>query len=305
MNVLCVGQCVADIVTKPVDGMPANGQAVSVDMLELLSGGCAANTAAVLAKLGADTRLISVLGQDALAEAALADLRAAGVRVDDVIRDPVAKTPAAIVLIQSNGERSFLYREGSNGLLTGQHVSDGLLRSSGIVHVGGGIKMTGLDLGELARRAKSFGCITSLDTDWDIYGNWMRKLEGALPHLDYLMTNEDEAAMLTGRKPPRDAALELQARGAKVVIVKRGERGVLVAVAGDVTEFPGYAVEVVDTTCAGDSFAAGMLFGMSRGLPLEESIRLGNACGALCVTAISHRGIMSWDQVRRFVEGGS
>jgi sugar/nucleoside kinase (ribokinase family) len=67
-------------------------------------------------------------------------------------------------------------------------------------------------------------------------------------------------------------------------------------------DFPAYKVAVRDTTCAGDSFAAGFLRGISAGLPLEESVRLGNAAGALCTTQISHRGIASFGDVARLLE---
>jgi sugar/nucleoside kinase (ribokinase family) len=69
-----------------------------------------------------------------------------------------------------------------------------------------------------------------------------------------------------------------------------------------VAEYPAYRVKTVDTTCAGDAFVAGFLFGVVSGRPLDEAVRLGNAAGALCTTQISHRGITSLDDVRRLIE---
>ena len=60
---------------------------------------------------------------------------------------------------------------------------------------------------------------------------------------------------------------------------------------------------MLDTTCAGDSFAAGFLLGISRGLPLEQSVRLGNAAGGLCTTQISHRGITWLEDACRQLNG--
>ena len=97
MAVLCVGQAVADIVVRPVSRLPVSGRADLVEELDLLSGGCAANTAAVLAKLGVETRLAAVIGQDILGDAVLADLKAAGVRLDAVVREATAPTTAALV----------------------------------------------------------------------------------------------------------------------------------------------------------------------------------------------------------------
>ena len=78
MSILCIGQLVADIVVRPVARLPVSGRTDLVEDLQLLSGGCAANTAAVLAKLGADTRLAALIGRDGLGDAVLADLKAAG-----------------------------------------------------------------------------------------------------------------------------------------------------------------------------------------------------------------------------------
>jgi len=303
--VLCVGQLVADIVVRPAGRLPVPGRTELVKQLELLAGGCAANTAAVLAKLGAKVRLAGLIGQDALGDAVLADLGACGVGLDKVTRNPKAPTSAAIVLVSDNGERSFFYRNGGNELLANTHVTDAMLKAATFVHVGGALKLLNLDLAELMRRAKSFGCTTSLDTDWDVHGNWMRRLGTALPRIDYLMTNEEEAASLTGQEAPAVAAGDLLARGPQAVVIKRGKQGALLATRRGISEHPAYRVEVQDTTCAGDAFAAGFLLGMSRRRPLDESLLLANAAGALCTTQLSHRGVTSLDALWRLIKSPS
>jgi sugar/nucleoside kinase (ribokinase family) len=302
LSILCIGQLVADIVVRPAGKLPVPGRTNLVEELELLAGGCAANTAAVLAKLGAEVRLAGLIGQDALGNAVLADLEASGVGLETVTRNARAPTSAAVVLVSNNGERSFFYRNGGNELLANCHVPDAVLKAASLVHIGGALKLLNLDLTELMDRAKSFGCTTCLDTDWDVHGNWMRRLQGALPRIDYLMTNEEEAASLTGREAPEVAALDLVSRGPQAVVVKRGEQGALLATLRGITAFPAFRVEVQDTTCAGDSFAAGLLFGISQGWPLEESLMLANAAGALCTTQLSHRGITSLKDLRRLMK---
>jgi sugar/nucleoside kinase (ribokinase family) len=302
MGILCVGQLVADVVLRPVEKLPYPGRTEPVQELDLLSGGCAANTAAVLAKLGVETSLVALVGRDSFGDAALADQRKAGVNVDAVRREAEWPTSVAIVLVDGAGQRSFYYRAGGCEQLANRHVADDVLKAARIVHLGGAMKMLKLDLAELMSRAKSFGCITSLDTDWDIYGNWMSKLEAALPKIDTLITNEEEAVMLAGKDDPGEAARELLTYGPKAVAIKRGERGAMLATKEGVSDFPAYRVDVLDTTCAGDAFAAGFLLGVSLGRPLEESVRLGNAAGALCTTRVSHRGVTSLEAVRRLIE---
>jgi sugar/nucleoside kinase (ribokinase family) len=305
MSILCIGQVVADIVVRPVDGLPAPGQTDPVQELQLLSGGCAANTAAVLSKMGAMAQIVAVVGREPLSDAVLADLRAAGVLLDAVVRDDVTHTSAAIVLIGGTGERSFFYRNGGNELLANRHISDDVLKTARIVHIGGALKLTNLDLAELMRRAKSFGCATSLDTDWDVNGNWMRRIEHAMSYIDYFLTNQEEAAMLTGKDDFRESAGNLLARGPKAVVIKRGACGSLLATRDGMTEFPAYRVPVFDTTCAGDSFVAGFLYGVRNGRSLDDSVRLGNAAGALCTTQISHRAITSMKDVLGLMNGST
>jgi sugar/nucleoside kinase (ribokinase family) len=176
------------------------------------------------------------------------------------------------------------------------------LKAAGLVHIGGALKLMSLDLAELMGRAKALGGTTSLDTDWDPRGNWMRRLQDALPKIDYLLTNQEEAAMLTGEEAPREAAQALLARGSPAVVVKRGEQGALLATRAGVTEWPAHRVEVRDTTCAGDAFVAGFLLGVSRGWGLAEAMRLANAAGALCTTQISHRAITCLEQILGLVK---
>jgi sugar/nucleoside kinase (ribokinase family) len=301
-SILCIGQLVADIVVRPVGNLPVPGRTELVEDLQLLAGGCAANTAAVLAKLGAKVRLAGMIGQDALGNAVLAELETTGVCLKAVRRTAGAPTSAAIVLVSDNGERSFYYRNGGNELLANNHVADSVLKTASLVHVGGALKLLSLDLAELMSRAKSFGCTTSLDTDWDVHGNWMRKIHGALPRIDYLMTNEEEAAKLTGKEAPAAAARDLLARGPQAVAIKRGQHGAMLATRSGITELPAYRVEVRDTTCAGDSFAAGFLLGISRGWPLDESLMLANAAGALCTTQLSHLGITSLEDLWQLIK---
>jgi sugar/nucleoside kinase (ribokinase family) len=294
---LCIGQIVADIVVRPVDGLPAGGTTVGVQQLQVVAGGCAANTACVLAKLGSPTALAGLVGQDSIATAILADIASCGVDVSHVAHSQSTPTSAVIVAVASDGQRSFLYRNGGNEALGPGHVPDSLLAQARHVHIGGGLKLLSLDLGEVFARARKAGCTTSLDTDWDSNGNWRRRLEPAMEHLDYLFTNEEEGAMLTGRHDAGNIARALLDGGARAVVVKRGAKGSLLLTADGPREFDPYEVRVVDTTCAGDTFVAGFLHALGAGWDLDRCMHLGNAAGALCTTAISHLAVTSLDAV--------
>jgi len=279
--VLCVGQLVADIVARPVDSLPHPGRTDLVESLQLIAGGSAANTAGVLAKFGVDASVAGLVGKDALGDAVLADLVALGVNVTRVLRSSDVPTSAVIVVVDSSGERSFIYRIGGNERLSNEHIADSAFDEAEWAQVGGAMKLVRLDLGSLMCRAKRAGCVTSLDTDWDASGQWLSRLDGALEHVDYLMTNEEEGSMLAGVEDPLEAGGFLLARGPRAVIIKRGRSGCTLVMGTGCVDYPTHPVDVVDTTCAGDSFAAGFICGISRGPGIEGAVRLANAAGAL------------------------
>lgn len=301
MSVLCVGQIVADIVVRPVNNLPAPGTMDLVEDLQLVTGGCAANTASVLAKLGVKTAIAGAVGSDSLGEAMVANLAGFGVDVSHVVHDESSATSAVVVVVDSSGERSFLYRQGSNEKLRVEWIKDEALRAANHLHIGGGMKLHNLDLAELLSRAKAAGCTTSFDTDWDASGRWLAILEGALTNVDYLLTNEEEGGMMTGLKGAEEIGKSLLKNGPKVVVVKRGENGSVVVTNEFVKTVAPFRVNVLDTTCAGDSFAAGFVYGMSHGWDIDETMKFANAVGAICTTKISHLGITSFDDTVAFI----
>lgn len=299
MSILCIGQLVADVVVRPVDAFPSPGQAAGIDELKLLAGGCASNTACVLAKLGVNTSIGGLVGRDSMGDVVLSDVASCGVDISTVQRDGTVPTSAVIVLVGKDGERSFLYREGANEKLTAEMVSDDILHKVDFVHMGGAMKLYNFDLAGFLTRAKALNRTVSLDTDWDVSGKW--SLKDCLSKVDYLLTNEEEGKRITGKTTAVEIGQALLAGGPKAVIVKRGPLGSVAITADKVEEFPGFKVDAIDTTCAGDSFAAGFLYGLMNGWDIPKAVRFGNATGALCTTQISHLGIPSLVAVEDFL----
>jgi len=297
MSILCVGQLVADIVVRSVDRLPAAGRADLVDQIEIIAGGCAANTASVLAKLGAPTTVGGLIGMDRFGDTIVADLNESGIR-----RNAQTRTTAVVVLVDNAGERSFLYREGGNEAFTSDMVDDSALALATIMHIGGVMKLTSLDTLDLLSRARRAGCSTSLDTDWDVHGSWSTRLAPLLPFVDYLMTNEEEGAMVTGQSEPECIGQALLKSGPKVVVVKCGATGSVLITRDGAQRYATHPVAVQDTTCAGDSFAGGFLMGCYEGWDLDRCMRLASAAGALCTTDISHRAIHNRHQVEKLYE---
>jgi sugar/nucleoside kinase (ribokinase family) len=305
-EVTCLGILVADLVGKPVDEYPARGKLVLVDQLELHSGGCAANTGVALAKIGISVGVIGKVGNDGLGDFMINVLERNGVDARGVVRDPNVGTSGTMVMVHSDGERSFIHYIGANACLTEEDVDFSLLEDTKILHVAGSFLMPGLDgepTANVLRKAKERGMITTLDTAWDSKGRWMSLLRPCLQYVDYAVPSIEEARMVTGKQDPADVAKVLMDHGVKVVALKMGEEGCYIRSADQEIRIPKYNVEAVDALGAGDCFAAGFLTGIVKGWDLEKTGRFANAVGAMCVMALgATTGVKSLEETLEFME---
>ena len=288
-DILCLGIMVADVVALPVNGMPPRGTLASVERMELHTGGCAVNTGVSLAKLGMRTAVMGKVGQDGFGDFVVKVLQGHGIDTTGVVRDAEHNTSATMVMVDAEGERTFIHYVGANGAIREADISEALIGRARILHVAGHNLMPGFDGGSCARvleRARRLGVTTSLDTAWDTSGRWLKLIEPCLPHLDLIVPSFEEARQIAGRENPADVAAFFLDYGIGTVALKMGSQGCYVATRERALALPVYPVKAVDATGAGDAFAGGFLAGTAMGWDLERTARLGNAVGALCVTAV-------------------
>ena len=149
------------------------------------------------------------------------------------------------------------------------------------------------------------GKVTVLDTAWDSKGRWMQVLKPCMPYIDVFMPSIDEAIELAGGETdPVKIADYFFSLGVSKVVIKLGSKGCYLreTIDADGIIIPCFKVQAVDTTGAGDSFCAGFLTGMAKGLSFEECGKFANAVGAHCVQAMgASTGILSYDEIRSFI----
>ena len=284
-DVVCLGILVADAIARPVPPVAPRGALALVDEISLHGGGCALNTASALTRLGLSAAVCGKVGTDPFGDFLLRQLDERGVARDGVLRDPAIATSATVVLVDDEGERTFLHVPGANGRLRAGELDPSVLYAGRALHLAGALVMPELD-GEptaaILSEAKARGVVTSLDPVWDATGRWERLLP-SLPHLDLLTASLAEAEAISGERGPEAAAEWLRSRGASTVAVTLGADGCWVTGVGRV---PAPAVTAVDGTGAGDAFVAGFLYGMLEDRPPERCAALANRLGALATTAV-------------------
>lgn len=293
-SIICLGIMVADVVGRPVHEVPEPGRLVLVEEMGLYAGGCAVNTATVLARFDLPVEVVGKIGQDPFGDFLLDVLDRRGIGDAGVQRDDTTGTSATMVMVGPDGERRFVHYIGANAELRLADVDMALLNRASILHIGGSLVLPGIDgapTAELLRRARAAGLLTFLDTVWDDSGRWMEMLEPCLPHLDYFVPSLPEARALTGYEDPEQMGRSLLDRGVGAVGIKMGDAGCLVMDQSGVSfRLPAFQVEAVDATGAGDAFTAGFIAGVWKGWSLEKTARLANAAGALCVTGSGAAG---------------
>ena len=299
-KVACLGIVVADLVAQPVEVLPERGKLSTVQSMTLHTGGCAANTAIALSKMGAKTCIIGITGDDVLGKFLAGELHKHGIDTRGLKVRTGCSTSATMVMVHPDGERSFLHHIGANALLSSADVDLSLIGECAILHVAGALVMPGIDgtaTAEILLAARLRGVVTSLDTAWDSTGRWLATLRPCLPHLDYFMPSLEEARQLSGLERPEDILQFFMDLGCSTVVLKMGESGAIAKSRHGTIGLPAIPSLTLDATGAGDCFAAGFLRGLLEGWELEQCLRLGNAAGALCVRAIgATTGISTFDE---------
>ena len=295
MPVVVCGNTVYDILARPVEEIRW-GATTIVESVERQLGGNAGSTSYTLAKLGTPVSIVTLVGRDATAETVLGHLSAAGVDLS-LVQYVDAPTSIAISLIRGNGERALLYQLGA----ASEDFRDFTLPPGTThFHIAAVYRMRHLRTAAPAflKRARDAGIRTSLDTQWDTLGEWMKVLAPSLPFADYTLLNEDEARLLTGFTDPPSAAQALRDHGAKHVVIKLGPRGCW----ADGVYIPGHSVEALDSTGAGDCFSGGFIAALEHGMSVEDAAGFANAVGALAVQKVgATAGVLDWDSTQALI----
>jgi ribokinase len=275
-HVVCLGDLMVDV-TARLPGALEIGSDLPA-RVEWLGGGSAANTVSWLSMLGVPTTLIARVGDDILGEWAREDVgwpAGAGVATD-----ALRPTGTCIVLIGPDGERTMVPDAGANGGLEPDDIDPDDFAPGRYLHVSGyalfgGARPAALHALSLAREAGmtvSVGAASAAplrDAGSDVFLDW-------IGNNLLLFANRDEARVLTGLDNPGSAAKQLAERVGRVVVTCGARGAIWCDATNGIVYEPTTAVEPLDTTGAGDAFAAGVLCLLGQGAEPTPAMRTGN-----------------------------
>ncbi|MCC7144960.1 MAG: carbohydrate kinase family protein [Phycisphaeraceae bacterium] len=306
---LVAGTCVLDLLCRPVplDQPIGKGVLLEVGPMSVSAGGITSNSGITMARMGLKVGLFSYVGDDPWGQILRGIYEKEKLEVGALVNHPTAATSTTVVAIDTSGERSFLHCIGAPRMLDAKAFLDrlDLFASSRCLLVGyyGLLPNLEHDLPEVLAQVRKTGCMVAMDSAGS--GGEMKPLDRILPHLDVWVPSLNEAKHQTGLEDPQAIIDLFRGCGAPGLLGVKlgGTRGVLLSPkAGEYVHVesctpPG---PVVDTTGAGDSFYAGLLTGLIKGLPLAQAGKLGTAAAACCVTVLGgNAGGRSYEQTAR------
>jgi ribokinase len=284
-KIIVVGSLNADLV-QPVDRLPRPGETILGADLRVVPGGKGANQAVAAGLLGGGASMVGAVGRDQFGELLLESLALANVDSAGVERI-VGASGTACILVLPEGENLIVVSPGANGKLTAEAVqgrlSDAALKGSILLCQ---LEVPLATVSATLLRARQAGAITILDP-----APAQTLSAETLANVDFLTPNQTEAALLLDIEDTirtfddaEQAARALLKLGPANVIIKLGALGCLMANVEGCSRIPGFRVDVVDTTAAGDTFNGAFAVALAEGRQILEAARFANAAGALSVT---------------------
>ena len=280
MTVIAMGVHVLDVHVRPTESIPDGNDGQIVEQIRMSPAGTAGGTAVVLARLGATVRSVGKVGDDPIGTTLRGLLSASGVDVSGLVQTDSEQTSASVLPVRPNGDRPAWHCIGANGAFTLEDIDTEAFRDATHLHLGGPEFLGGEAAGKVLAQAHEFGLTTSADLLAPGDPGMLEWVADALPHVDFLLPNDEQLLGLTGCDDLETAARVLLDRGVGCVAVTCGAEGALVVDKDRATRVPAFDVDVVDTTGCGDAFSAGFLRGLSLGLDAEEAAVLGAATAA-------------------------
>jgi len=280
-EIVVIGELNVDLIASGLLETPVLGREILAADFTTTLGSASAIFASGAARLGRGVTFISRVGEDEFGRFCVDSLAAKNVSTEYIQIDRRSKTGVTMVLSTAS-DRALVTYLGAIGELSFDDVPLEIMDGHRHLHLTSYYLQTALqpDFPRLMRAARKSGLTTSFDPNSDPDQKRNENVLEVAGQTDILFVNEPEAKLLAGTDDVLEAGRKLNQR-ARTVVIKLGAKGSVGFEKGEIVSAGGFRVEAVDTTGAGDSFAAGFVHAFLDGRELKECLAIGNACGAL------------------------
>jgi len=285
-KILMLGDINIDTVW-PVSEFPIPGRDGLTETVTVEIGGAVVNSAIILDNLGQQTGLLGCVGKDVWAKQVKQELAQTNIDLKHIHVKPDSTTGLTFIIVTPDGERTMFSHRGANTQLEMQDIDEDALKNAAILHISGYALLEFPQKNALWRAvelAKKHNVQISLDTGLEPAIQNPKDLRRLLRELTICISGPQEISALLDSTTPEEAAELLLSSGIQLAAIKLGEKGSFVGDEKDRFFCPSFHVNAVDTTGAGDSYTAGLLYGWTHGLSLHASAVLASALGALAAS---------------------
>jgi sugar/nucleoside kinase (ribokinase family) len=262
------------------------------------SGGSAANTIHGLSHLGVQTSFIGKIGNDELGKFFKKDMKING--INPILFNSITETGRVLAMVSPDSERTMATYLGAAVELDPQDLSSDIFKGNDFFYIEGYLVQNKELIEKAVRLAKHNENKTCLDlASYNIVLENIAFLKEILKdYIDIVFANEEEAKALTGKAP--DQALEELSEMCKIAVVKLGAKGSIIKVGAEKIVIPGRIVNCIDTTGAGDLYAAGFLYGIGKGYSFKIAGEIGSILAGKVIEEIGAKMEEStWETLRR------
>ena len=308
VDVMCIGISCADVLIQGVDFLkPFESETKSAEAITVNVGGDAANQAIILSRMGMKVKLMTGLGKDEIGSMAQKIFENNGVDMTDSVFNEQNPSAINVVLIDSDGQRNFINSGVPKSVFFEPNTD--VVQGAKIVSLGSiGMPpfMWADSIEKVVKKAREEGAIVCADVMFNPNSCSLEEMKEALNEIDYIFPNEEEAKLLTGKNDLDEMADVFLNFGVKTVLIKIGKDGVFLKNKEIRKKFPAIGKKVLDTTGAGDNFAAGFITGLIEKKPLEECVGLASAFAGVAIQYIgANTGVRSREQVENHLKNNS
>lgn len=305
MNKVCVvGNLNADLILYPLKDYPAWGTEVVTKSMDWRPGGVA-NALLSLSSLGVGATALANVGSDTIGDEMVSILKKSGVDVSHIIRSETVRTAVCVGLGREDGERSFVTYLGHLELFDIDLVLSqcDAWKDAQYVLVSGYFLLPALGFEGTMRLIDEIhteGKQVILDVGWDTNA-WppitVQEVLRLVRNVDVFLPSLNEAQAISGESSPESCLERLYAHSPGSVIIKLGEEGCIAKTKEGTFQSPAFPIEALDTTGAGDSFNAGVIFGFLNRWDIDKTLRFANALAAMTITRPKGTGYPAFKDV--------
>ena len=304
-KVLLLGGIIVDRYFE-VDRYPHAGQDTLIQKSFDRVGGCCLNVAVTLKNLGSIPFIANKFGDDEIGTKIEQYLDSQALSKDCMTRASGRQTGYCLIILDRNGERTFFTYKGCEAEVPKNELLKQLSAGFAFAYITGYYLMNEITASavlELTSRLRQSGCQILFDPGALVDEMGTSQLREFMIQSDWLVPNANEWAIMQKKLDYGENLIGwLFKHGVRGIVVKRGNLGVEVFTPTSSFELNSIPIVSIDTTGAGDSFAGGLIHGLSNGSSLYDAVSLANACGAFTATKIGPHAEFSLDDIQNLIK---